>query len=318
MFPSRGFGGVVRTVVSAVPLHTRTGEGASFTVPLKEGGALLVRSFGPPSREAVVLLHGIGGSSESAYIRRAVRAFVRHGHRTYAVNLRGAGDGIGLAESLYHAGLSSDVDALVAFLSAKGEKLWLVGFSGGGSVALKLSGEWGERAPKGVLGVVSISAPLDYEKVARHMDTTFVFRAYVLRHLKRQAALYAGRAGAHFDQAALKSLRTFRAYDSAVVVPMHGFSDVDTYYREASSGPHLPHIRVPTLLLHADDDPMIPAWSLDPWIHRVPSHVTVRRTHWGGHNGWMEGLREDGWVMTWPVRQALSWMQKRGEPATGG
>lgn len=272
----------------------------------------------PARRLAVVVVHGIGGSSASRYVVRAAVAIHRAGHHVVRLDLRGAGASIPDAPSLYHAGLSADLGVVVAALAAdpRVDGVVLLGFSGGGSMALKLAGELGSAVPAALRAVVSISAPLDYTRVGAWMDTLgrLPYRFHVLRGLSNGAREFARQhsARAHYRPRDVKRMSTFRHYDSTIIVPMHGFGDVDAYYAAASPGPWLERIEVPTLLLHADDDPMVPGATVTPWLGSAARSVRVEVTPHGGHLGWVAGFDEASWITGWPVRRALAFVDELG------
>src|SRR4029077_2015573 len=98
------------------------------------------------------------------------------------------------------------------------------------------------------------------------------YHMYVLQKLVRQATAFARMhpQRARYRVRSLLRLRTIRAYDSLVIAPMHGFGSAEDYYERASAGPFLGRIRIPTLLVHADDDPMVPPTTLRPWLPSPP------------------------------------------------
>ena len=268
-------------------------------------------------RTIVVVVHGIGGSSDSKYVVRAAVAIHRAGHHVVRLDLRGAGASIPDAPSLYHAGLSSDLRVVVEHLAQdpRADGVVLLGFSGGGSLALKLAGELGAAAPASLRGVVSVSAPLDYTRVGVWMDSIarFPYRFHVLRGLANGARAFAQHhpERAHYRPSDVKRVSSFRHYDSTVIVPMHDFGDVDEYYAAASPGPWLKSIRTPTLLLHADDDPMVPSFTVRPWLETASSSVDVALTPHGGHLGWVSGFDEESWISCWSMKRALRFIAER-------
>lgn len=264
----------------------------------------------------VVVVHGIGGSSESRYVVRAAVALHRAGYHVVRLDLRGAGASIPDAPTLYHAGLSSDLGVVVRHLAADArvDAVAILGFSGGGSLALKLAGELGVDAPPALRAIVSVSAPLDYTKVGRWMDSLarLPYRFHVLRGLSNGAREFARQhpERAHYRPEDVKRMSSFRHYDASVIVPMHGFTHVDEYYAQASSGPYLPSIEVPTLLVHADDDPMVPGKTVRPWLARASSAVRTAVTAHGGHIGWVAGFDEASWITSWPSRRAIEFFDE--------
>lgn len=288
--------------------------------PVGAGGALVGRAWWLEDQDVAptaLLVHGIGGGVESRYMLRAAAAMHRAGFHAVRLNLRGAGEGLTEARSLYHAGLSTDLDAVVRALGAhpRVRDLVIVGFSGGGSLALKLAGEWGAEAPRFVRAVTSISAPLDYVQVARQMEKlrTLPYRRFVLGNLVRQAVAFAKHLpdAAPYSVEQISRVRSFRAFDATAIVPMHGFPDVDTYHRTSSSGPYLPRIAVPTCVVHSEDDPMVPGRTLLPWIDAASRAVSFARSARGGHVGFIGGLSEDDWVKSWAIRRVLDFVSPK-------
>ncbi len=310
----------LQTFAAAAPLFAPPRSYAAakaelLRVPLGDGFSLHARTWwvnDAGARLLVVIIHGIGGSSESRSVLRAAVALHRRGHHVARLDLRGAGSSTHDAPTLYHAGLSADLDAVVAFFARdpRVAGVAILGFSGGGSIALKRAGEWGKDSPPELRRIVTISAPLDYTVVAPQMETTacLPYRFHVLGGLVESARAFArahpGRA--HYRARDVKRFGSFRHYDATVIVPMHGFSSVDAYWSEASSGRFLERVEVPTLLLHAEDDPMVPIASVRPWLLRASPAVRTTTSQRGGHVGWIGGLDEASWVEGWAMQKALA------------
>lgn len=275
-----------------------------------EGGTVVRRPL-------AVLVHGIGGSSSSSYVVRAAVALHRAGYHVARLDLRGAGESVPDVPTLYHAGLSDDLRVVTEHLTRdpRVDGVAIVGFSGGGSIALKLAAEASTAPVHGLRAVVSVSAPLDYTAIGPWMDTLrrAPYRFHVLRGLSNAARAFAaahpGRA--HYRASDVRRMSSFRHYDGTIIVPMHGFADVDAYYAAASPGPLLGRITTPTLLVHADDDPMVPGWSVRPWLSRASGAVDVALSPRGGHLGWVGGFDEQSWITAWPTRRALAFLDER-------
>lgn len=317
----------VQTVIGAAPVfapprsHARVAT-EDLRIPIGRGHRLHARAWWQPGpATAVVLAHGIGGSGDSRCVLRAAVALHRAGRHVVRLDMRGAGESAPDVPTLYHGGLSSDLDAALSFVARdpRATRVVLFGFSGGGSMALKLAGEWGPHVPSHVAAVVSVSAPLDYTRVAPWMDRLgrLPYRLHVLGGLVRAARAFARHHGtrAGYGEQDLRGARTFRAFDGRVIAPMHGFPDVDTYYAEASSGPYLARIRVPTLLVHADDDPMVPQHTVRPWLKTASAAVRVETTRHGGHIGWLAGLDEASWISGWATRRATAFLDEHAPRA---
>jgi predicted alpha/beta-fold hydrolase len=194
---------------------------------------------------------------------------------------------------MYHSGETGDVDLVVRRLAAErpGRPLAVVGFSLGGNVAAKWLGERGADLPPEVRAGAAVSVPFDLAACARAIDGPgfwpLVYRERFLRMLRRKALAKARDYPLLLDAAAVPVIRTFAAFDEQVTARLHGFAGACDYWARASSGPFLAGVRVPLLLLSADDDPMVPATSL-PGAH-LGSEVALEVTRGGGHVGFVGG-----------------------------
>ncbi len=311
----------VQTAFAAIPLLSPRLASTLLRVPVA-GGAVHVhvtwRAASVRARAPVALIvHGIGGSSESVYVRRAAAQLLGGGYHVARMDMRGAGESVHDAPSLYHAGLTSDVAAAVAALAEdpRASSVVLVGFSLGGQVVLRLLGEWADHAPSAVVAALAVSAPLDLALSSRLFErpALWPYRRYVVKHLLLQARAFQEsrpKEAQRLRLGALSAGSTIRAYDSAVVVPLHGFADADDYYRSASAGPLLPSVRVPTLVLHAADDPMVPLSSVLPSLDHASKAVEVAISRGGGHVGWAEGVTAAAFSNHWPLRVARAFLSR--------
>ncbi|MBV9948310.1 MAG: alpha/beta fold hydrolase [Myxococcales bacterium] len=307
----------------APPRSFRAEHTERVRVPLPSGGALRAAAWWQAVREPgaraplAVVVHGVGGSSESRYVLRAAVALHRVGWHVLRLNLRGAGDSVPEASELYHAGLTEDLGVTVRAAAAREDVdgVSLLGFSLGGHVVIRLAGELGglATAPGSALrAAVAVSAPLDLVETSRAIERrrSLPYHLYVLRRLVRQAAAFARQHPdrAHYRLSALRRLRSIRAFDELVVAPMHGFAGADDYYERVSAGRLIDRVRLPTLLVHASDDPVVPVHTLHESLRLASPFVETAWTARGGHVGWFEGISEASWVNNWAVERALAFL----------
>jgi uncharacterized protein len=249
------------------------------------------------SRSALIITHGLEGSSQSGYVKGMARAFNRRGWDAVALNFRGcSGESNRLLRS-YHSGASDDLWRVVEHVAQSGcERVVLVGFSLGGNVALKLVGELGNDAPRWLTGAVGISVPCDLKSSAEAMALP-VNRLYMkrfLRDLRGKLRAKQPRFPRELDDSGYNRLRTFRHFDDRYTAPLHGFRDAEDYWGKSSARFYLETIRRPALLLNAADDPFLAPECFPnevaaghQWFHlEVPAN--------GGHVGFVGGgLRRD-------------------------
>jgi hypothetical protein len=299
----------------APPRSFRPASTEALRVPLP-GGALHAEAWWQERRApAAMVVHGVAGSMASRYVVRAAVSLYRAGWHVVRLDLRGAGASLEDAPALYHAGLTEDPRAALEMLSgdARVDGVAAVGFSLGGHVLLRLAAELGDAAPAALRAVVSISAPLDLSAVSHALERlgVRVYQRYVLQNLVRAARAFAEARPerAHYALSTLRSLSTVRAYDTAVVAPMHGFANAEDYYARVSAGPLMDRIRVPTLVVHAEDDPLVPARTVRPWLPSgAGGPIEQAWTRRGGHVGWFTGLTEASWVDTWAMRRTRAFL----------
>ncbi|MGH7502530.1 MAG: hydrolase [Longimicrobiales bacterium] len=268
----------------------------------------LARSGAP----LAVLLHGLEGSSRRGYAINTYRALDAHGVGAVGVNFRSCSGEPNRMRRSYHSGDTDDFRFVLHFLAGRfpGSPLGAIGFSLGGNVLLKFLGE--ERANAPLVAAVAISVPYDLGACADALADSFMGRFYtrhflrgLVEKMERKRALIDG----HIDFARVRAARTFREFDDAATAPLHGFVDAEDYYCRSSSGPYLPHVRVPVLLLHAEDDPFLPAEAQPVATIRANPWLTGVVTRAGGHVGFVEG--QPGVPRFWVERQAARFLADR-------
>jgi uncharacterized protein len=260
---------------------------------------------------AAVLIHGLAGSADSAYIVRFARRLVRMGVRVVRMNLRGAGRGAGLARKIYHAGRSDDVRRVFDWLArrAPGSPIALAGFSLGGNLALKLAAEAADEPVAGLDCVLAANPPIDLQACTEAMrrpenriyDWNFVrwLRAEVTRLHRRFPDL--GRPD-------LKHVRSLYEFDDRYTAPRNGFSGAADYYARCSTVSLIPRITVPGLVVHATDDPFIPA---APFLcARFPATLRLELTTGGGHLGFVSRRPWQG-DRRWLEARLATWLADR-------
>ncbi len=267
------FGGDLQTLATRFKrAPDLSGKAVAFA--MADGDVLtgiLNRQGGP----LVLLLHGLAGSARSIYMRRTAHALQACGFGTLSLDWRGAGEG--RAKASYHAGRSADLAEVLALLPA--DRIFAVGFSLGANILLKYLGEAGAAAR--IQKAVAVSAPIDLAATSARMHArrNRLYHDYLLQGMKATSPYAAARDAA---------IATIRDFDERIVAPNNGFADAARYYAECSARVFMPKIAVPTLLVHAMDDPWIPgALYCDyPWADNP--HLTPLLTSGGGHVGFHE------------------------------
>ena len=268
-------------------------------VETEPGTRVLVHSQQPQgsARGNLVLVHGLEGGASAGYMVSLAHGALSAGYAVHRFHMRTCGDTAHLCTTLYHAGLTSD---LRVFLTTLTGPRFLTGFSLGGNVCLKLAGELAEQAIGFIDGVCAVSTPIDLAAATKRMQH-WDNQLYERRFLKRMRARIA--ATGRYGAAELEQHRSLHSIDNAVTAPSFGFGTADNYYATQSSKRFLAAIRVPTLLLQAEDDTFIPfAMFRDPVIAANP-HIQLVATKHGGHLGFLSNRGHrfwlDGAVVSW-------------------
>jgi predicted alpha/beta-fold hydrolase len=247
----------------------------------------------------IILLHGLTGSSDSVYIKALQHCLLKQNMRSVALNFRGCSGEPNHVARCYHSGDTQDIHFLYQTLREREPEIVLgaVGFSLGGNVLLKWLGEQGSEVS--LFAAVAVSVPFLLNACASKLDQGFskFYRANLLRELKiyvseKHKKLEA--IGNHDDARKIRSLgdlsriSSFWEYDERVVAKLHGFDNAHDYYSRSSSRQFLKTVSVPTLLIHAIDDPFMTKQVI-PKCEDLSVFVQSEICENGGHVGFVSG-----------------------------
>ncbi len=251
----------------------------------------------------MVLFHGLEGSSFSGYAQALASVCRQRGWRCAVVHFRGCSGEINRGPRAYYAGDIGDVEAALTSVRqsvcggsdsapARGP-ITAVGVSLGGNALSLWAANRGPAAKQWIDSLVSVSAPFDLAASGLAIDQVLnrsIYARLFLRTMKRKAWSKAQQYPALFDLHRVLSAKTLRVFDDAFTAPLHGYAGVDDYWARASAKPHLSGLSVPSLLINARNDPLVPAQSL-PRALDLPSVVEVCQPDSGGHVGFMASSR---------------------------
>jgi uncharacterized protein len=212
-------------------------------------------------RLTILLVHGLEGSSDSQYIQGITARAWSAGCNVIRMNMRNCGGTDTWTSTLYHSGLSADVGAVADYFAHLYglRRMAVVGYSMGGNLVLKLAGELADTAPPWLLAAVGVCSATDLAASADalHEPANRMYERHFLRNLmrrfRRKAKLFPG----IYSVNAVGPIRTIREFDDRITARYSGFSGADDYYFRASSARVASRIAIPTLVIHALDDPFI-------------------------------------------------------------
>jgi len=281
---------------------------------------VLAACYWQPDRAAcptLIAMHGLEGSSDAHYMRGLADKAWRRGWNALLLNQRNCGGTEHLTPGLYHSGLTEDPRAVIRELAAIDglTRIGLVGYSLGGNLTIKLAGELGQAPALPVQAVVAVSPTIDLETCVRAIERRaniayqFNFVRNLRSRMRRKAVAWPGA----FDLSPLPRIWTIRHFDEVYTAPYHGYAGASDYYFRASAIRGVDRIRIPALILAADDDPFVPsaqfrepALAQNPWI-------TVRVERHGGHCGFIADA-SGGHDAYWAESSALDFLAAAMEP----
>lgn len=257
-----------------------------------------------------VLVHGLEGSHASGYMVSMAHSLLHAGLAVTRLNMRSCGGSEAYCRTLYHAGLTSDLAAVVRGIrESTGLPIFVIGFSLGGNVVLKFVGESGGSLSGCVAGAIGISTPIDLAACCRQM-MRLQNRVYEARFVGRLKSRYRRRHQQFpdlFPVTGLDRVGSVYEFDDRFTAKHFGFGDAENYYRTQSSAGYLSKVAVPTLVIQAQDDPLIPFRVFrEASIESNPSIELLATPH-GGHVGFLSRVRPRFWldqvVSAWISRQ---------------
>ncbi len=287
---------------------------------VEPGSWILARCHWQNHAEAhpvLALVHGLEGSSESQYMLGTAEKAFAADFSVLRLNQRNCGDTEHLTPTLYNSSLSGDYRAVLEELIGHDRlrQIFFAGFSMGGNLVLKMAGELGDAAPGELRGVAAVAPGLHLAACVDALaePRNFLYQRHFVRSLKRRmrrkARLFPGR----YALDGLARVSTLREFDNAITAPYSGFRDADDYYDRAGARHVAARIRVPTLILASQDDPIVPIASFrDPAIEGNP-HIDLVTQLCGGHCGFISN--RDGDERHWAEARLVEFFLQLSRPS---
>ena len=252
--------------------------------------------FTPQQAPTLILVHGLEGCTESHYMLGIAHKAWHAGNNVVRINQRNCGGTEHLTPTLYNAGLSKDIHAVVMELVSRDElqAIWLAGYSMGGNLVLRMAGEAGNTLPqlKGAIAVCPNIHPAACVE-ALQKPKNLIYHNYFLFRLKARLQRKTRFFPNKFDLSKLSTIRTMWEFDDVFTAPDDGYTDAADYYERSGARHVMGNICIPTLILTAQDDPFIPyhTFNIDS-IHHNP-FITLLAPHYGGHCGFLQHPRRN-------------------------
>ena len=257
------------------------------------------------------------GSARSPYMLGTASKAHARGFATLRLNIRNCGGTWDRTPTLYNAALTDDLHALVSWLGERRPRspIGVAGFSIGGSIAAHAAARWGSQPPADVRAIALVSTPFNLVTCCRAMHTGAMNRLYMKNFLRGFRTTLAGKANLYphlypFDAA--RGFRDFYTMDHLWTAPSFGYRSANDYYNRASALHVLPRIALPGLVIHSEDDPLVPYNARDFAALRARPNLRLLMTRWGGHNGFLGAAPADDGVARdadpwWAENRVVQW-----------
>ena len=267
---------------------------------LDDGDALELlwnnRSEPKPGEPITLLLHGLGGSEKSHYVKRMLMTFMKHNQHAALLLFRDCGTKPNHLSKSYHAGETGDLDFVANTLAQKypDNPLHLLGYSLGANVLLKYLGERRQSIGRTIKRAAAVSVPFQLTNSSSSLNRNWIGRTYqqiFLRSLRKKLVRKFKKPGYHtpptqFNLSSALHAKTLWQYDELCTAPLHGFQSAQDYYNLSSCRQYLIDISIPTLILHSADDPLLTTSAI-PNVGELAYKVQLEKFQHGGHVGFV-------------------------------
>lgn len=239
----------------------------------------------------LVIVHGLEGSSDSNYVLGIAEKAFHRGYHVVRMNQRNCGGTETLTPTLYNSGMSGDYRAVFEELSNRDgfEQIFFTGYSMGGNLVTKMAGEYGDNLPRALRAICVVCPALDLAACADALerpDNFFYQRHFVsglMARYRRKAELFPEK----YPSSGFGRVRTVREFDDVITAPQFGYRDAQAYYEAVGAKRLIAQVRLPSLVITAQDDPFVPYASfLQARVAANPA-IQFLATEHGGHCGFI-------------------------------
>ncbi len=308
--PAHQYNGHLQTILPSLTRLVRNVTYERERLILHDGDFVDLDWIDKAQKKLVILTHGLEGDSNRQYIRGTAKLFSEHNYDVLAWNCRSCSGEMNQAFRLYNHGEIGDFGEVIAHAlkTRDYQKVVLVGYSMGGNITLKYLGVNGHQLPDVIRRGIAISAPTDLGASAVLLDqpsNRFYrnrFRKKLLVKINQKATRFPGR----LDMSKLQQVKRWRDFDEFFSAPVNNYRDADDFYNQASAINFMAGITVPTLLLNAQNDPLLSPECSPGWLAETHKHIFLETPRTGGH----VGFQVPGDLYTYAERRALAFAEQ--------
>lgn len=266
---------------------------------------------GTPADHAVIVVHGLGGHSQRAYMKGMIKAFNDAGWDGFAFHFRSCSGEMNRQLRFYHSGDTADLHIAITHIhSTYGYKsIALVGFSMGGNVIVKYLGEQNEKHSAPICAAAVFSVPCDLDASCTQLDRpkNYIYLKRFLKMLHRGIRAKMKMFPDKLNDDSFATIRKLRDYDNLYTAPIHGFASAEDYYRKSSCLYYISGLTLPTLMVNALDDPFLAPSCYPRDMAQAHSDFFLETPASGGHVGFIEWNKNNRY---WHESRAVEFVRK--------
>ena len=308
--PQHQFNGHLQTILPAMfPRHDHL-DYTRERLELSDGDFVDLDWLKRGNSSLVILLHGLEGNSQRHYMKAAANFFHARHWDVLAWNCRSCSGEMNRKLRMYNHGEIGDIGEVIDHIIRKFsyEKIVLLGYSMGGSIALKYFGVHADELPEQVAGAVAFSAPTDLKASAEVLDrpSNWLYRKIFIRRLVKKFKIKSQQFPGVIDLHNLKRVKVWKDFDNYFSAPISGYQNADEFYQQASAKNFMSGIRRPCLLVNAGNDPIIPASCSPVELCKQHQFIYLENPSQGGH----VGFSQSGSYYSWMEKRAYSFIEE--------
>lgn len=275
-----------------------------------DGDVLVLHWLRAGNPRIAIISHGLEGSSRSPGVLGMAASLHKRGWDVLAWNFRSCGGEPNRTPQFYHSGHTDDLEAVIerAFDQAPYGEMVLVGFSLGANYSLKFAGEQGPRIDPRITRVLAFSAPVDLRGSAYHLARrrNAIYNRWFLNSIRDKLKDRLHLLPISITPQEFKRIRTFPEFDEKVTAPLHGFADAEAYYAKANSKRVLCDITIPTLIVNAKNDPILPPSCYPVEEAEANPNLYLEMPDAGGHCGFLPASGSEEY---WSEKRAIAFLE---------
>ncbi len=254
-------------------------------------------SHGHP--RVAILCHGLEGSSRSVYVLLQAEYLLTKGWDVLAINFRGCSGENNRHLQMYNSGETRDIAYVTKEHTGDYDEVALIGFSLGGNLVLKYAGQHPESVDDRVSSIVAISTPLDLDDASKHLLKwdNYLYQAFFLKSLVSKIII---KKKQFPDEVSLKHLRkcyNLYQFDEYYTAPIWGYESAKDYYDSNASIQWLHKVRIPSLIINAQNDPFLGPQCYPSELADSLEHINLVTPKYGGHVGFAYSRNDRSWML---------------------